>query len=149
MLTKIKPRMLVSLLFAASAALVSCQRMGNEPGETLSVFTDKAAYARGEYITITVASNADFFAHLASCCASLAYYIDKYESGIWREFSSQGLPCPPGVACRSMELVVARAEKQVGSALLSERGTFRIRVPYGRSNENLTEEVVSNVFVIQ
>jgi len=148
MLTKIKPFMLFSLLLAA-AAIISCQDMGSEPEQNLSALTDKLTYSTEEYIGITVTNNGDFVAHFASCCASLAYYIDKYENGTWRLFSSPGIPCPPYIACRSMELVAARAEHQVGSAILSERGTFRIRVPYGRSNENLTAEVVSNTFAVQ
>jgi len=149
MLSRIKSLVFICLLFAAIAVLESCEHMGNEPEQTLSAFTDKATYTTEEYITITVTNNGDFVAHLASCCASLSYYIDKHENGTWRLFSNQGVPCPPGLACPSRDLVVARAEHQVGSALLSERGTFRIRVPYGRSNEYLAAEVVSNTFVVQ
>lgn len=148
MFTRVKPFRRIGLLITAAAA-ISCHDMGNEPEQPLSAITDKATYATEEYIGITVTNNGDFVAHFASCCASLAYYIDKFENGIWRQFSSPGIPCPPYVACRSMELAVAKAETQVGATFLSERGTFRIRVPYGASNENLTHEAVSNSFIVQ
>ena len=148
MLTRAKTPVLLSLLFVA-VAVISCQDMGNEPEPGLSVVTDKSTYAIEEYILITVANSGDFEAHLPSCCASPAYHIDRYENGTWRVFSSPGLPCPPGVACPSKELVVTRTEKQHGTTFLSARGTFRIRVPYGGSNEKLTEEVLSNTFVVQ
>jgi len=129
--------------------LIGCQDMGNEPEPALSVVTDKLAYALEEYIAITVTNTGDVGAHLPSCCASPAYHIDKYENGRWRLFSSPGLPCPPGIACPSKDLVVTNTENQYGTTFLSERGTFRIRLPYGVSSDNLTEEAVSNSFVVQ
>jgi hypothetical protein len=145
MFKQIKPAVLFSILLG----MLGCNDMGNEPEPTLSVVTDKSTYAVEEYIAITISNSGDLVAHLPSCCASPAYHVDRYENGRWQLFISSGIPCPPGIACPSRDLMVTATENQHGATFFSERGTFRVRVPYGSSNENMIEEAISNTFVVQ
>ena len=140
---------LLLVFFALSFTTICCHKNNNiEPSETLSVNTENDLYTINSFVRISVLNNADFTAHLPSCCSGIAFYLDKYNSSNWHEHLGHGIPCL--MMCPSIDIAVPNSKQRVDSFYITEQGTFRIRLPFGRSNENpMAEEILSNTFVVQ
>jgi len=128
--------------------LVSCSEDPNDAQEKLLVQTNKSSYINGETISLTINNFNTSTAHLASCCTSVAFYIDKNENENWVEHSNFGLPCL--ALCPGIDLTISFTESLTDSLVINENGKFRIRIPYTFDlNQNWTGEIVSNSFIIE
>jgi len=137
------------ILFAVLIiSLNGCSEDQNNAKEKLLAQTNKSNYTNGETISFTINNFNASTAHLASCCTSVAFYIDKNENENWIEHSNFGLPCL--ALCPGVDLTVNFTESLIDSIVISENGKFRIRIPYTFNvNESWTGEIVSNSFIIQ
>lgn len=137
------------ILFAVLIiSLNSCSEDPNDAQEKLLVQTNKSSYTNGETISFKINNFNTSTAHLASCCTSVAFYIDKNENENWIEHSNFGLPCL--ALCPGVDLTVNFTESLIDSIVISENGKFRIRIPYTFNvNGSWTGEIVSNSFIIQ
>lgn len=84
-------RLFYLLVFILS--IYGCSEDPNDAGQNLIVQTNKTNYLNGETINFTINNFNSSTAHLASCCTSVAFYIDKNENENWVEHSNFGLPC--------------------------------------------------------
>jgi hypothetical protein len=139
---------ILSIFLLVCVTFSGCVDEGNEPPGQLTARTDKATYINGEFVRISVANATDFSAYVPSCCNTLAFYIDRFEDGSWRESGGYGIPCL--FMCPGIQIVLMSGNAKTEVWLPADRGTYRLRVPYGRSIEHqMTEEVISNTFVIE
>lgn len=128
--------------------IYSCSEDQNENNQELKVQTNKSSYQSNESISITINNSNSSTAHLASCCTSVAFYIDKYENENWVEHSSFGLPCL--AQCPGIDLTISYMETLTHSFSLNESGTYRIRIPYSFNSNNIFEsELISNSFTVK
>ena len=128
--------------------LVSCSEDPNDAQEKLLVQTNKSSYINGETISLTINNFNTSTALLASCCTSVAFYIDKNENENWVEHSNFGLPCL--ALCPGIDLTISFTESITDSLVINENGKFRIRIPYTfDSNQSWSGEIVSNSFIIE
>lgn len=74
-------------------SIYSCSSDPNDTKQKLTAQTDKSSYFINDTVSFTVKNYNSITAHLASCCTSVAFYIDKNENGVWSEHSNFGLPC--------------------------------------------------------
>ncbi|MEO8233633.1 MAG: hypothetical protein ABI638_15240 [Ignavibacteriota bacterium] len=126
----------------------SCSEEANENDQKLKVQTNKSSYQNNESIRFTINNSNSSTAHLASCCTSVAFYIDKSENGNWAEHSNFGLPCL--AQCPGIDLTISYMETLTDSLSLNENGTYRIRIPYSfNSNDVFEDELISNSFSVQ
>jgi len=129
-------------------SIYSCSSDINDPNQQLTAKTNKSNYVYDEIIGLTLNNYSSTTAHLASCCTSVAFYIDKNENGNWSEHSNFGLPCL--ALCPGIDLQIRYLESLVDSFSLAETGKFRIRIPYTfNSDQNWNSEIVSNSFIIE
>lgn len=129
-------------------SIYSCSSDPNDTNQQLTAKTNKSNYVNDEIIGLTLNNYSSTTAHLASCCTSVAFYIDKNENGNWSEHSNFGLPCL--ALCPGIDLQIRYLESIVDSFSLAETGTFRIRIPYTfNSDQNWNNEIVSNSFIIE
>jgi hypothetical protein len=129
-------------------SLNSCSEDPNDAQEKLLVQTNKSNYSNGEIINFTINNFNSSTAHLASCCTSVAFYIDKNENNNWIEHSNFGLPCL--ALCPGIDLTVNFTESLIGSIVISENGKFRIRIPYSFNQAgDWSNEIISNSFIIE
>lgn len=126
----------------------SCSSDPNDTKQKLTAETNKSIYLNNDTISFTIKNYNSITAHLASCCNSVAFYIDKNENGNWVEHTNFGLPCLS--LCPGIDLQISYLESIVNSFTLAETGTFRIRIPYTlNSDQNWNSEIVSNSFIIE
>ena len=143
-LKKYFPTILLVLIFS----IYSCSSDPNDTKQKLTVKTNKSSYVNNDTVSFSVKNYNSITAHLASCCTSVAFYIDKKENGVWSEHSNFGLPCL--ALCPGIDLTISYLETKVNSVFLNESGTFRFRIPYSfDQGQNWTNEMVSNTFTIQ
>lgn len=129
-------------------SIYSCSSDINDTNQQLTAKTNKSNYVYDEIIGLTLNNYSSTTAHLASCCTSVAFYIDKNENGNWSEHSNFGLPCL--ALCPGIDLQIRYLESLVDSFSLAETGKFRIRIPYTfNSDQNWNSEIVSNSFIIE
>lgn len=116
--------------------------------QDLEVGTSKNIYLIDELIYFQIKNLSAQSAHIASCCSSIAFYLDKKENDTWVEFRSYGLPCL--AMCPGYELFLNINEVRSSNFTTDSAGTFRIRIPYTLSDSyDFDKEVVSNTFMIQ
>ncbi len=128
--------------------LTSCSEDPNDAGQNLIVQTNKTNYSNGEAINFTINNFNSSTAHLASCCTSVAFYIDKKENENWVEHSNFGLPCL--ALCPGIDLTIDHLETIADSITFSQNGTFRIRIPYSFNQAgNWNSEILSNSFIVE
>jgi hypothetical protein len=128
-------------------SLISCSEDQND-NQQLTAKTNKPNYVNGEIIGFTLNNYNSTTAHLASCCTSVAFYIDINENGNWSEHSNFGLPCL--ALCPGIDLQINYLETIVDSFTLAETGKFRIRIPYTfNQDQNWNSEIISNTFIIE
>ncbi len=138
----------IILLIVLSIIMNSCSEDPNNVQEKLFVQTNKSNYLNSETINFTLNNFNPLTAHLASCCTSVAFYIDKNENENWIEYSNFGLPCL--ALCPGIDLTISFKESLTDSIIIDESGKFRIRIPYTfNHNQNWSGEIVSNSFIIQ
>jgi hypothetical protein len=138
----------VVILLVLIFNIYSCSSDPNDTKQKLTVQTGKSSYANNDTIRFTVKNYNSVTAHLASCCTSIAYYIDKNENGVWVEHSNLGLPCL--ALCPGIDLTISYLEVRGDDVFLHESGTFRLRIPYSfNQGQNWTDEIVSNAFTIE
>lgn len=89
-------------------SLNSCSEDPNDAQEKLLVQTNKSNYSNGEIINFTINNFNSSTAHLASCCTSVAFYIDKNENNNWIEYNNFGLPCL--ALCPGIDLTIGFSE---------------------------------------
>lgn len=143
-LIKYFPAVSLVLIFS----VYSCSSDPNDTNQQLTARTNKSNYVNGEIIGFRLNNYSSTTAHLASCCTSVAFYIDKNENGNWTENSNFGLPCL--ALCPGIDLQIRYLETIVDSFTVVETGTFRIRIPYTfNSDQNWNSEIVSNSFIIE
>jgi len=129
-------------------SIYSCSEDSNDTSQKLAVQSNKSDYNNGETISFSINNYNSITAHLASCCTSVAFYIDKNENEIWTEHSNQGLPCL--ALCPGIDLKITYRETLSDSVVINESGKFRIRIPYTfNSDQKWTNEIVSNSFTIE
>lgn len=128
--------------------ILGCSEDPNDQQQKLIVKTDKNNYSINETIHFSINSFSSTTAHLARCCTSVAFYIDKNENNNWVEHSNHGLPCL--ALCPGIDLTINYLEILSDSISLDESGIFRIRIPYTfNPDQNWTSEIVSNSFTIE
>lgn len=136
------------LLIVLIISIDGCSEDPNNVREKLIVQTNKSNYLNSEVINFTINNFNASTAHLASCCTSVAFYIDKNENENWIEHSNFGLPCL--ALCPGIDLTISFTESLTDSIIINENGKFRIRIPYTfDNNQTWTDEIVSNSFIIQ
>ena len=136
------------LLVVLIISINGCSEDPNNVQEKLVVQTNKSNYLNSEEINFTIKNFNSSTAHLASCCTSVAFYIDKNENENWIEHNNFGLPCL--ALCPGIDLTISFTESLTDSIIVNENGKFRIRIPYTfDNNQNWTGEIVSNSFIIQ
>ncbi len=129
-------------------SVYSCSSDPNDTKQKLTAQTNKSSYANNDTIRFAVKNYNSITAHLASCCTSVAFYIDKNDNGVWSEHSNFGLPCL--ALCPGIDLTIGYLYIKVNSVFINERGTFRLRIPYSfNQGVNWTDEIVSNTFTIE
>ena len=129
-------------------SIYSCSSDPNDTKQKLTAQTNKSGYLNSETVSLTINNYNSITAHLASCCTSVAFYIDKNENGVWGEHSNFGLPCL--ALCPGIDLTIIHLETKVNSVFITESGTFRLRIPYSfNQGVNWTNEIVSNTFTIE
>ena len=129
-------------------SIYSCSSDPNDTKQKLTAQTDKSSYANNDTISLTVKNYNSMTAHLASCCTSVAFYIDKNVNGVWSEHSNFGLPCL--ALCPGIDMTIGYLEVRVDNVFINESGTFRLRIPYSfNQGVNWTNEIISNPFTIQ
>jgi hypothetical protein len=129
-------------------SIYGCSEDPNDSKQKLAVQTNKTNYLNGETINFTINNFNSSTAHLASCCTSVAFYIDKNENENWVEHSNFGLPCL--ALCPGIDLTIDHLETLADSITFSENGTFRIRIPYSfNQTGNLNSEILSNSFIVE
>jgi len=129
-------------------SIYSCSEDPNDSNKKFTAQTNKSNYINGEMISFTVKNLNSSTGHLASCCSSVAFYIDKNENGNWVEHTNFGLPCL--ALCPGIDLTLGYLETIADSITFGENGTFRIRIPYTfNTNQDWTSEIVSNSFIIE
>lgn len=142
----IKYFMVIPLVLIFS--IYSCSSDPNDSKQKLTAQTNKSSYANNDTISIMIKNYNSITAHLASCCTSVAYYLDKNENGVWNEHSNFGLPCE--TLCPGIDLTISYLEVRVDNVFINESGTFRLRIPYSyNQGQNWTDEIVSNTFTIR
>ncbi|MBK7632233.1 MAG: hypothetical protein IPJ23_16305 [Ignavibacteriales bacterium] len=124
----------------------SCSEDPNNANTGITLKTNKTSYTNNEAITFTVINYNPTTAYLASCCTSVAYYIDKDENGNWVEYSNFGMPCL--ALCPGIDLSVSFMETIVDSVRVNESGKFRIRTFYNLDDIQ-SNELLSSAFTIQ
>lgn len=135
-------------LIVCIISLYGCSEDPNNVEQKLLVQTSKSNYSNGEMINFIINNFNSSTAHLASCCTSVAFYIDKNENNNWIEHSNFGLPCL--ALCPGIDLTIDFSEALVDSIVISESGKFRLRIPYTfNDNQSWTGEIVSNSFIIE
>jgi len=128
--------------------IYSCSEDSNDINQKLSAQTNKFNYINGETISFNINNFNSTTAHLASCCTSVAFYIDKNKNESWTEQSNYGLPCL--ALCPGIDLRINYLGTLSDSIVINESGKFRIRIPYTfNSDQKWTNEVVSNSFTIE
>lgn len=127
----------------------SCHEIGNEVSTEVTAKTEKAIYILGDSITFVVSNGTTSAIRLPTCCGSrLSFYVDRIDNGTWVEHEARYIPCL--FACPSMLIVVRAGAPSVQSVALTDRGTFRLRIPYGGLSGNLMErEVITNPFIVR
>jgi hypothetical protein len=129
-------------------SIYSCSSDPNDTKQKLTAQTNKSSYTNNDTISFTVKNYNSVTAHLASCCTSVAFYIDKNENGVWSEHSNFGLPCD--ALCPGIDMTIGYLEVRVDNVFINESGTFRLRIPYSfNQGVNWTDEIVSNAFTIE
>ena len=135
-------------LIVAIVITLGCSEDPNDQQQKLIVKTDKNNYSINEIIIFSINNSSSTTAHLASCCTSVAFYIDRNENNNWVEHSNFGLPCL--ALCPGIDLALNYFEILTDSISLDESGTFRIRIPYTfNPDQNWTSEILSNSFTIE
>ncbi|HEX9252732.1 MAG TPA: hypothetical protein VF870_10850 [Ignavibacteriaceae bacterium] len=135
-------------LIVAIVITLGCSEDPNDQQQKLIVKTDKNNYSINEIIIFSINNSSSTTAHLASCCTSVAFYIDRNENNNWVEHSNFGLPCL--ALCPGIDLTLNYFEILTDSIFLDESGTFRIRIPYTfNPDQNWTGEILSNSFTIE
>jgi hypothetical protein len=135
-------------LIVAIVITLGCSEDPNDQQQKLIVKTDKNNYSINEIIIFSINNSSSTTAHLASCCTSVAFYIDRDENNNWVEHSNFGLPCL--ALCPGIDLTLNYFEVLTDSISLDESGTFRIRIPYTfNPDQNWTGEILSNSFTIE
>jgi len=135
------------LAFLMFLLIISCSEDPEEGSQNLTAKTDKTNYINSETIHFSINNSNSITAHLASCCSSVAFYVDEKENGAWIEYSNYGLPCES--LCPGIDLKINFMEILTDSLHFIETGTFRIRIPYTfNQEENWTGEILSNSFTI-
>lgn len=124
----------------------SCSVDPNSTNAGLTLKTNKTSYTYNETIKFIINNCNSTIAHLASCCSSVAFYIDKNDNGNWVEYSNFGMPCL--ALCPGIDLSVSYMETIVDSTAINNGGTFQIRALYNLG-ENHTYELISNSFTIE
>ena len=125
-----------------------CSEDPNNVEQKLLVQTNKSNYSNGEIVNFTINNFNSSTVHLASCCTSVAFYIDKNENENWVEYSNFGLPCL--ALCPGIDLTIDHLETIADSITFSENGTFRIRIPYSFNQAgNWSSEILSNSFIVE
>jgi hypothetical protein len=128
--------------------IYSCSEDPNDSNQKITVQTNRSDYTNGEMISFTIKNLNSSTGHLASCCNSVAFYIDKNENGNWVEHTNFGLPCLS--LCPGIDFTIGYLETIADSITFNENGTFRIRIPYTfNPNQGWTGEIVSNPFIIE
>ena len=61
-------------------SICSCSSDPNDTNQQLTAKTNKVNYVNDEIIGLTLNNYSSTTAHLASCCTSVAFYIDKNEN---------------------------------------------------------------------
>jgi hypothetical protein len=136
------------LLLVFMISINSCSEDPNNVREKLILQTSKTNYLNSETINFTIKNFNASTAHLASCCTSVAFYIDKNENENWIEHSNVGMPCL--ALCPGIDLTISYTESLTDSIVIDESGKFRIRIPYTFDpNQSWTGEIVSNSFIIE
>lgn len=126
----------------------SCSEDPNEAQENLTVQTNKTNYLNNETIKFTINNFNQSTAHLASCCTSVAFYIDKNENERWHQHNNFGLPCL--ALCPGIDLTLGYLNTITDSIVINESGKYRIRILYTfDTNQSWTGEIVSNSFIIE
>lgn len=129
-------------------SIYSCSEDPNDSNQKLTAQTNKSNYINGESISFTVKNFNSSTGHLASCCNSVAFYIDKNENGNWVEHTNFGLPCLS--LCPGIDFTIGYLETIADSITFNENGIFRIRIPYTfNTNQGWNGEIVSNPFIIE
>ena len=136
------------IIFVLSFVFITCHKNNLAPSGILSVNTDSTLYSMNSRVKISILNNADYIAHFPSCCSNIAFYLDKYDSASWHEYRGYGIPCL--LMCPSIDLTIPSSKQKYDSIYIADQGTFRLRMPFGRSIENtMAEEIISNTFMIQ
>jgi hypothetical protein len=136
------------LVVAMSLLVLSCEDSGTSPMDGPAAVTDRSDYLVGETIRLGFRNNGSDPLLLASCCTSVALYVDSWENGTWQQVEARGLPC--FMLCPSIEFVVAPAHTFLDSLSIQNEGTFRLRIPFAeRGQGSFKNEVVTNSFMVR
>ena len=138
----------VVIAFVICAVVSSCHDSGTVPEGGLTGRTDKFAYIANEGITFVVSNNGSDAAYLSSCCSGLAFYVDRFENGSWRQFEGHGIPC---LAMCPIGVVFLPTEQQyIDSLSLQQRGVYRLRISFRSPIGNgMDKELTTNQFIVQ
>jgi hypothetical protein len=139
-----------SLIFlvTVSLSISACKDEGTGLLRGVIVVTDKLAYQAGEQIGLKVLNDGDATVHLPTCCSTLSLYIDRADSGGWRQYQARGFPCL--ALCPVVDLRLDAGQAHQDSLRLVASGTYRVRLLYGQTIEfTAPRESTSNAFTIQ
>jgi hypothetical protein len=128
--------------------LASCTDLGDQPFDGLAIQTSAARYRTSDTLRVTVTNKGGSACLVASCNATLTYYIEILDQGTWKDRDSINIgPClalygpivlTPGATC-SATLPLARR-------LPNPTGKCRIRSEYQGPGQNVWQRFYSKVF---
>lgn len=90
--------------------------------------TDKLTYAPFDLIEIHISNRTDSTLYFIHCGEQIAYYLQQYEEGYWKETRSRGIIC---LAIYSSGAIPVESDSSyVGRAIVRETGQFRFLFPF-------------------
>jgi len=129
-------------------SIYSCSEDPNDSNQKFTAQTNRSDYTNGEMISFTIKNLNSSTGHLASCCNSVAFYLDKNGNGNRVEHTNFGLPCLS--LCPGKDLTIDYLETIADSITFNENGSFRMRIPYAfNQNQGWNGEIISNSFIIE
>jgi hypothetical protein len=138
--------MLAFLIF--SAVRFDCSDLWFPPPPAVTARTDSALYGSGQKIALTVTNHGTASIYLPNCCSFLSCYIERLEKNNWQVYQARGIPCL--MMCPSLLLILQTGQSRTDSLTIESPGTYRVRVLYGRSLDNMmAEEVLSTQFGVR
>jgi len=142
------------IIFSLLVLLLACQDSSNDVVFGLGASTSKDRFSLGEDIIITISNDNDGQGWIRTCCSSLVYYVDRFESGSWVLYASHEIPCLKSCPEGYMSVTKSQPYESIVGDEIKEEGTYRLKFLsslkfLSLSDELIEKELISNSFFVQ